>query len=139
MLLINTTRSLTSHVSYLIGIIFAAAFGGRARFGEKPWLGDEVLEAELARVVEDAAVIGCDGAPTASVCLRDICGARLGSGGGASGETDLSLRFAPILDVSKSAKFGAAGGEYCVPASTVDLVGDFLETERERLCNAWPL
>lgn len=51
MLLINTTRSLVSHVSYCAGMYFTAAFAGRARFEVDPRLEEEDV---LARVVEEA-------------------------------------------------------------------------------------
>jgi hypothetical protein len=56
MLLMRRTRSLTSQVSYLAGMIFAAALGGRARLGEEPWLEEEVPEEELLRVTEERCV-----------------------------------------------------------------------------------
>ena len=56
MLLMRRTRSLTSQVSYLAGIIFAAALGGLARLGEEPWLEEEVPGEELLSVVEERCV-----------------------------------------------------------------------------------
>jgi len=35
---------------------FAAAFGGRARFGDEPWLEEELPEEELLRVTEERCV-----------------------------------------------------------------------------------
>ena len=50
------TRSLTSQVSYLAGMIFAVAFCGRARLGEEPWLEEEIPEDELLRVMDERCV-----------------------------------------------------------------------------------
>lgn len=52
MLLMRTTRSLTSQVSYCSGMVFTPRFAGRARLGEDPWLEDEVAEEPFTKVVE---------------------------------------------------------------------------------------
>lgn len=58
MLLISTTRSLTSQVSYCSGISFTAGLAWRDRFAE-PWLEEEAAEEEgFARVLEDEASVG---------------------------------------------------------------------------------
>ena len=56
MLLMSETKSLTSQVSYLKGMNFGEAIGGRARLGEDPWLEEEVADEEFANVVEEAVV-----------------------------------------------------------------------------------
>ena len=57
MLLMSTTRSAVSHVSYCAGITLTVAFAGRARLGEDPWLKDDVAEEEcLTRVAELATL-----------------------------------------------------------------------------------
>ena len=45
MLLIRRTRSFTSQVSYCAGIYLMAGLAPRARFGEEPWLEEDVVEA----------------------------------------------------------------------------------------------
>ena len=137
MLLMRRTRSLTSQVSYLAGMIFTAAIGGRARLGDDRWLDDGV-DGTSVNVVDDA-VLGSDAAMVASELLVDRCGASAGSGGGASGDTDLSLRFPLLLTGSVVTGMGIGGGEYCVPTSTMCLGGDFddlVDVDRERLREA---
>lgn len=99
MLLISTTRSLTSHVSYCSGISFTAGLAGRDRFWEEPWLEEEAAEEEVfARVMEDEVAVGwekevgccCEGSVEV-VRLKTICGSRAGSGG-IFGEIDISRR-----------------------------------------------
>ena len=102
-----------------------AAFGGRARLGEEPWLGDDAADEELARVV-DEAVAGCEDDVEVWACFTGICGARAGSGG-ASGDADRPLRLPRALNGSGSEARGIVGGEYCVPASTVRFGGEYVD------------
>lgn len=98
MLLISTTRSLTSHVSYCSGISFTAGLAGRDRFEEEPWLEEEAAEEVFARVMEDEVAVGwenelgccCEGSVEV-VRLKTIWGSRAGSGG-IFGEIDISRR-----------------------------------------------
>jgi len=52
-LLISRTRSLTSQVSYLAGMIFKAGFAGRILLGDDPWLEEDVAEEGSLRVLEE--------------------------------------------------------------------------------------
>lgn len=53
MLLIRTTRSLVSHVSYCAGMYLTAALAARARFGEEPELDPEPRTEDDDDEVED--------------------------------------------------------------------------------------
>ena len=108
--------------------------------GEDRWL-DEGVDGTSANVVEEA-VRGSDTAMVASELLRDLCGASAGSGGGTSGDTDLSLRLPPLLTVSVADGTGLNDGEYCVPASTICFEGEFddlVDVDRQRLRDVWAI
>ena len=134
----STTRSLTSQLSYLAGINLTAGLGRRARFGEDPWLDEgDAAVAELASVVDDA-VAGC-GDVGGTDRLAGICGTRLGSGGAASGDPDLSRLLPLPLTGSRYRVSGSVGGEYCVPTSIVCFDGEWVELvggEYLRFCDA---
>lgn len=98
MLLMSSTRSFTSHVSYFAGIYFTAALGGRVRFGEEPWL-DDVADELFVRVVKDAAA-DCDDATAGPPRFRDMGKATGGSGAVCGGETERPLRFPLALGSS---------------------------------------
>ena len=53
MLLIRTTRSLVSHVSYCAGMYFTATLAARTRLGEEPELEPEPRTEEDEDEVED--------------------------------------------------------------------------------------
>ena len=91
MLLIRSTKSFVSQVSYCIGIILTGAFAGRARLGDEPEFEDED-EAGWVKVVDEAvateeaeAVIVLSSDDAVAERLVDICGSIVGSGGGRGG------------------------------------------------------
>ena len=61
-----------------------------------------------------------------SVRLEGICGARVGSAG-TSGDLEKLLRLPGGFGGLAIDGTPTRGGEYCVPASTVSLVGEFAE------------
>ena len=134
-----TTKSFTSQVSYFAGMIFTAAFRGRERLGEEPWLDDEAADGVLARVVVEARV-GCELVAECSARIRGICGGICGSGGGGAatgGDKERSFLLPRAFGTSDSVGIGGRGGEYCVPASTNCLRGeqdDLIEEEWDLLC-----
>ena len=114
----SSTRSFVSQVSYWTGIIFTAAFAGRARFGDEPELEEEV-EAAWVRVVDEAVatedavaviVFPSDDDPDAETFV-DISGSIVGSGGGRGG-LGVGRRFPDDLGSSTAEDRGGAGGEY---------------------------
>lgn len=117
MLLISTTKSLTSHVSYCAGMITIPAFACRGRFGDEPWLEEEVVDVDFASVIEDA-VAGGEKIEGATVRPEANCG----SGAvcdGTLGESDMSRRFPSDEIWTAGGGVEAKGGEYCVPTSIV--------------------
>ena len=126
MLLIRSTRSFTSQVSYCNGMSFTLDLRWRARFGEEPCEDEE----DFANVVEDTEAI-CGSATASAARLDGSCGSKAGSGGGSAGRGGLGVprRLPAFLGGSG---IGAQGGEYCVPASTVTF---FVEgVDRYLLC-----
>lgn len=91
-MLIISTRSFTSHVSYCTGMYFTRGFGGRCRFGEDcedPWLEEEEDWARVSE--EDSAAFSEAGGATAGR-VDVVCGSNAGSGGGRGG-LGMAFRF----------------------------------------------
>ena len=119
MLLIKSTKSFTSQVSYSNGMIFTVGLGWRARFGEEPCEDED----DFVSVVEDAEAI-CGSVAGSAARLDGSRGSKAGSGGGINGRGGLGVaRRLPAFLAGSG--IGADGGEYCVPASTVAFfIGD---------------
>lgn len=116
MLLMSTTRSLTSHVSYCSGIIITAPDAGRSRFGDEPRLEEDAAD-DVASVIEDA-VAGRENDEAGAAGLTIGCDCGDGSGG-AWGESGMPRRLPSDDDGGFSGGWVVAcGGEYCVPTST---------------------
>ena len=126
MLLISNTKSFTSHVSYCNGMSFTAGRGWRARLGEEPCEEEEDLDI----VVEDTEAV-CGFVWGSAARLDGNCGSKAGSGGGSIVRGGLGVaRLLPVF--LGGSGIGAEGGEYCVPASTVALLGE--DVDKGLLC-----